>query len=537
MDRPKRVLILDDLERWREQIVEILQNEGFLVDSASGVTEALERLHEALYHVLILDLRIESESGNRDGILLLEEMEKRGLHEGIKVIVFSAYGNQERMREAFKDYKVADFLPKVPFSKQRLLDSVHKVFAQQVNIQLALEIRWQQISGPEQAIVNLEIGQTRIKPGTALQSQIADELEDLLCRLFYRASRVLIRPLTPGYSGTGVLLVQPFYTTGGGHKVVVKFGDFHKIKQEYHNFKDHVLPFLGGGRNTMVLDFRSTPRLGGIIYSLLGTINDEMRDFGEFYRRTDIDGIRGALRSLFDDTCYVWYANRGRLDLLDLTAEYQRALDYTPGEFDDLVATYLLPVQSQPKLCFKDLKKQAFTNPLPVMSGPPFLHSTYSCVTHGDFNQHNLLVDSTRHVWMIDFQETGENHILRDFAMLDSTIRFQLLGAEEAALKERLSMEEALCSIERFSQVEELASRFVTTNPALAKCYATVVYLRTLAVQLVGPQHSMSEYYVALFYNAMNALRFFSLPEMQRKHALLSASLLTDRLALNAEKQ
>ncbi len=59
---------------------------------------------------------------------------------------------------------------------------------------------------------------------------------------------------------------------------------------------------------------------------------------------------------------------------------------------------------------------------------------TYLCITHGDFNQRNLLVDSNDHVWMLDFQETGEGHILRDLAMLDSVIRFQLLSAKEAKL-------------------------------------------------------------------------------------------------------
>jgi len=156
----------------------------------------------------------------------------------------------------------------------------------------------------------------------------------------------------------------------------------------------------------------------------------------------------------------------------------------------------------------------------------------YLRITHGDFKQHNLLVDSTEHVWMIDFQGTGQGHILRDVAMLDSVVRFQLLPAKEATLKERLQMEEALCSIERFSQVEQLTTKFSTANPALTKTYNAVVYLRTLARRLVNqnPNDDMSEYYIALLYNALNTLQFFSLPSVQHEHALLSASLLVDQL-------
>jgi len=110
-----------------------------------------------------------------------------------------------------------------------------------------------------------------------------------------------------------------------------------------------------------------------------------------------------------------------------------------------------------------------------------------------------------------------------------------LLTTEEASLKERLQMEEALCGIERFSQVQRLETEFSTTNQALSKAYATVLHLRTLAGKLVerNPNADLSEYHIALFYTALNTLRFSSLAEVQREHALLSASLLADRLGLD----
>src|SRR5207253_8261049 len=115
-----------------------------------------------------------------------------------------------------------------------------------------------------------------------------------------------------------------------------------------------------------------------------------------------------------------------------------------------------------------------------------------------------------------------------------SEVRFQLLAPEEATLEERLQMEEALYSIERFSQVDRLAAYFSTENPTLAKAYSTVVHLRTLARKMVAQNtgDDISEYYIALFYNALNTLRFYSLPAGQREHALLCASLLADRLGL-----
>ena len=113
-------------------------------------------------------------------------------------------------------------------------------------------------------------------------------------------------------------------------------------------------------------------------------------------------------------------------------------------------------------------------------------------------------------------------------------MRIQMLAPEEVSLEERLRMEETLSHCERFSHVERLAGEFPTDNLALAKAYATVVHLRSLAHRLVAanPSDNIREYNIALFYYALNMICFYSLQTVQREHALLSASLLADRLGL-----
>lgn len=93
-------------------------------------------------------------------------------------------------------------------------------------------------------------------------------------------------------------------------------------------------------------------------------------------------------------------------------------------------------------------------------------------------------------------------------------------------------MEEALLSIAHFSQLEHLLCTFKTNNPALEKAYHTTCSLRMLARWTVdrNPCDDMNEYYVALLYNALFTLQYFSLSTRQREHAFLSASLLADKL-------
>src|SRR6266700_2488628 len=465
MSKQGRILIVDDEIKWGKELAEVLRRKGFNADAVENVSQALERLNKTLYHIVVLDIRLPSSS---EGIGLLKELERRGLKEATKVIMHSAYGTLEHMRLAFKDYEVADFVPKT--TAEAFLQSVQQVFDQKVKINPALDIKWQMKKTVEQVVRDLKISGKEVGSNTTLRKQLVEELDDLFCRLFHEAEMILVRPLTPGWSGTRIALVQPFFKgRGRGKDVVVKFGDRHKIKKEHYNFQQYVRPFLSGGRSTTIQDLRYTLHLGGIVYTLLGAGNDQLVDFAEFYRRADdITQIISVLNSLFQSTCANWYINRSRIEPLDLAADYQELFNYSPKKIEHILVSRLPLVHLSEKLTFPSLttSTRTFTNPLLVNVGQSFTHYTSTCITHGDFNQHNLLVDKLGFTWLIDFQTTEPGHILRDFAMLDSAIRFQLLTAPEATLEERLQMEDALCETEHFSQVKESATKFVTDNQA-----------------------------------------------------------------------
>ena len=538
MDRKGRILIIDNLEQWRNALIEICREGDYLADAASTISEALELLNKNFYHLLVADIRMdETDGSNIDGMHLLRELDKSGLDKATKVIMLSAYGTEEQMRSAFRDYKVVDFISKDKFNKPVFLESVRRAFSEEVDINLELEIVSQTRSRLEQIVLALIVDGTTIKRGTPIFALLTAELDDLLCRLFHDAKGIIVRPLIQGHSGVGVLRIQPFYKNKGmGRELIVKFGDVQQIEEEYKNFKEFVEPFLGSGRNTTILAMRRTTHLAGILYSLLGTTSDELVDFGKFYHQFDLSQIESALERLFLSTCGAWYANHDYQQPLNLTADYQQLFRYTQKELEQILSRKLKSVRRNRKLIFDSLNSErSFTNPLLAIESITLTRPTYIATTHGDCNPHNLLVDNTGHVWLIDFQDTGKGHILRDVATLDSVVRFQLLEAHQATLAERLLMEEALCSIDRFSQVGQLTTRFSAENQSLAKAYATIVHLRRLACRLVehNPNDDISEYYIALLYNALNTLRFSSLQQVQREHALLSASLLVDKLGLN----
>ena len=528
-----RVLVVDDADDWREELIESLERGGYIVEGAATLAEAREKLSQKLFHLVLLDLMMDDGDNDQGGLGLLIELKKKQIGKSIKVVMVSIEGTMEAMRQAFKE-SIVDFFDKNQFDNHRLLEQLPHIFEEHVQINLALDISWGRGISLSQAVVGLSIGEETVQEGTPLHSQMMFELEDLLNRLFYKAKSIFINPLTPGYSGTSVLKVRPVYNEGAARSVIVKFGDLTKIEEEYMRFKRYAEPYIGGGFYTTTIDLRYTPRLGGITYSLVGVNNDQLEDFGAFYRRATVEQLKKLLQQLFETTCGAWYDNPGKQDRLVLSEEYPALLSFTWEELHQALSEQLKSVLGREQLIFSAINnRRKFTNPIIVAEGQSLTYLTYTTTTHGDFNQHNILVDNNLNTWLIDFQETGPSHILRDITALDTEIRCKMLRADEATLREFLVMEEALCSIDTFDQIDLLNTRFQTQNAALARTYELIIYLRGLARQLLPRRdEDMNEYYAALFYHALNTIRFQNLATVQREHALLSASLLADKLGL-----
>src|SRR5437868_4068496 len=145
MERKGRILVVDDNERWHEVLSEPLEQHGFHVDAVATTQEALKRLSDTFYHLLVLDIRTEdANENNTEGMTLLQILNERGLidHEAplsaVHVIMLSAYGTKDQMRAAFRDYKVEDFLTKEDFDDVEFVRLVQRLFHDDFQINLRL---------------------------------------------------------------------------------------------------------------------------------------------------------------------------------------------------------------------------------------------------------------------------------------------------------------------------------------------------------------------------------------------------------------
>ena len=120
MIESRPILIAEDDVGMREGLSRSLRREGFTVTLAADGHQALDRLRERTYRMVITDL----EMPRVKGIEVLREVKKRS--PDVPVVVITAYGSIGTAVEAMKE-GAFDFLTK-PFSSDVLRDAVRRAW-------------------------------------------------------------------------------------------------------------------------------------------------------------------------------------------------------------------------------------------------------------------------------------------------------------------------------------------------------------------------------------------------------------------------
>jgi two-component system response regulator AtoC len=106
---PKRILIVDDEESFRNVLTVILKKEGYEVEGAANGEEGLKKIFDSAFDHILCDIRMPQ----MDGLEFLQESKKRG--EESPIIMMSAYGTVDTAIEAMKlgayDYISKPFRP------------------------------------------------------------------------------------------------------------------------------------------------------------------------------------------------------------------------------------------------------------------------------------------------------------------------------------------------------------------------------------------------------------------------------------------
>ncbi len=115
---PKRILIVDDEESFRNVLTVILRKEGYEVEGAANGEEGLSKISSAAFDHVLCDIRMPK----MDGLEFLQESQKAGTE--APVIMMSAYGTVDTAIEAMK-LGAYDYISK-PFKPDEIILTLKK---------------------------------------------------------------------------------------------------------------------------------------------------------------------------------------------------------------------------------------------------------------------------------------------------------------------------------------------------------------------------------------------------------------------------
>jgi DNA-binding NtrC family response regulator len=116
------ILVIDDEDSIRFSFSRFLEAEGHDVITARDYREALARMDERGFDVILADIYL----GDGWGLDILQEVMDKGLK--TRVIIMTAYPSSETAQDSFRMH-AADYLVK-PQTQEGILDSVNRAIEQ-----------------------------------------------------------------------------------------------------------------------------------------------------------------------------------------------------------------------------------------------------------------------------------------------------------------------------------------------------------------------------------------------------------------------
>ncbi|MBX3009939.1 MAG: response regulator [Caldilineaceae bacterium] len=521
----KQILLIDNDPRMVRTVPRRLQRAGYAVVVARNVAEASHAIAHALFQLAIIDIRLEDERNDTDtsGFMLA-----RQLPPTIPCLFHTAHDTKDNIREALGVIGAEDILSKAdPEAPRKLVARVDELFRATVGVNFSLKIR------SSVAFTALSRQLSRGGGYGPCKPQAAD-LHLVVRRLFPAATQVQLSPLlaqtTNGRaSASGALLLkaQEKRCQGSPVAVVLKLGETAAIAEEAAHYRASK-PFLGGQRLAQLEGEAYSRKVGGLLYTLIGA-----QDAGTVHPLADViftqpsDVTIQLLRRFFRQTFGQIYAD-AQPATLDLSQHYTTQLGLTVTKLRNRLRKFDPALLTAPTLPWPTVG-EPLPNPVPWAIQRGAFRSMGSTDTrvslcHGDLHSRNILVDDEHHFWLIDFARSTTSHILRDFAELETDLKFQVLP--EHSLADFTAFERALATPTEWAE-EPIALRL---PPPLQQTFAIIVALRQIARELLTLSGPMAAYQQALFWHALNVARFTQLSDTRRQQALVAAALLLPQI-------
>ncbi|MEQ8353314.1 MAG: isochorismatase family protein [Leptospiraceae bacterium] len=372
------------------------------------------------------------------------------------------------------------------------------------------------------------------------QANATDTDKRLLLYLFRNSKEVELAVLDGGYSGNLVLGARA--TDHMGHSqvpLVAKIGPRDMIARERASF-ERIQEVLGNSAPAIVDSCELEDR-GAILYRYASMLEGNVRTFQDFFTAESESPaeppalLEEVLDTIFEKQLGRLYA-AGEPETLNLLEYYDFSARYATGVRNRVLAIEPEATGDTVTIAGKTVKNPAtfYEQDLNHLRENP--GSRAQSFLHGDLNGRNIILDSRDNVWLIDFFHTHRGHILRDLIKLENDLLFIMTPVEsEEDLKEALELADMQINHPDLGMAPdpELAHRF--KRPQFKKAWKTICLLRKHYRNLIGSDRDPYQFHVAFLRYAVHTLSFDECNTWQKKWALYSSGLLTQRIVDSIE--
>lgn len=442
--KQKTILFVDNSASYLDVHAELLAKRGYRVYRAYSLAEAEAQLEINHVHLIILDVRMEDDRDEQDVSGLYWAEQDR--YQPIPKVILSAHPSFELAVKALGPR--VDGLPSaVNFvgkdaGIEAITEAVERVFADHIQINWQLDIRWpQDLSLSSAHLVSL------IEPeleNIYLSSRM-EELEDLFSMLFHDSYQINIQRLFTAGKSKASLAVYAFSEAGLLSRYVVVCGLREAVQREaaaHHRFASKTAT---EGSTAKAGSLCETTHYGVVAYTLTNAQLEEVETLAEFYRRNQPEAIVNVMNYLFSYTLARYHEQSATTGALGAAVEaflpyYTGRASLTRSRLEACITALQAEVKADEFAHF-DSSMTALLIDI-VEANIPIEAPMRWGIVHGDLTGGNILVDQHGRAWIIDFAGFDSGPLIQAFVTLEAAIKFDLAG--DLNYQDRKKLEEML---------------------------------------------------------------------------------------------
>ncbi|PWH11861.1 MAG: hypothetical protein DDG60_16100 [Anaerolineae bacterium] len=520
-DKP-RVLIVENNETSRNMYRDLLIHWGYFPVVAQGTGQTLlkdarQKAEQYRCHLALVDMRLLDDVDDEDksGLALISQ-----LRPAVSILM-SGYGNLADSRRATEE-GAAGFIGKSEgprVFKEKLEREACKLCAAKNGL----------VIEPVELMDNL-------RKNLLLHSAayFDDQIADCLLRLFPQARYLRLEKIGTTHIASDLSAVPRPRSVilkvyeDDRQPVIVKLARQTKITHELENFHQFIDGKLRGNYVPVLRGYVLGWDIGGIKLSYVGDIG---QNFSNFFQSHSTHKIKRSLSNFFEETWQPHYRRAVEANNLSLFELYCRTWDkewveriknFTDSHPEEIMGTELW-AQVQAPEPIEWMKHNIFGQRDVSMT-----EHTKLAITHGDLHGDNILTDEDGNLWVIDFERTGQGHILQDFIELESDIINRLPCTPES-FPAFLSICITAClprEIKNLELTEEIGAQSETK-----KAMSIISHLRSLARSITGIRDAR-QYLLGLLFNTLFRATLSTSTSRKpcQQRAFMLASILCHRL-------